>query len=238
MLLSFSRSGAALLSPWRIASRALATQRFPVPTMGDSITEGTLLSLHKKVGDYVAIEELLAMVETDKVTVEVRAPASGTIKALFYNPNDNVLVGADLVEIDVGAGGAGAGGAGAAATAPASAATTPPPKPAAAASPPPPPSAPSPAAAAVATSVRLHPGGRPSLIKFPPRGAAAIAAAKAKPVAASAAAALPLSSRFEDGKPSPPGTITFAELPKRFRPKPLSKEEIEAVEMGGAGYTW
>lgn len=108
MLLSFSRSGAALLSPWRIASRALATQRFPVPTMGDSITEGTLLSLHKKVGDYVAIEELLAMVETDKVTVEVRAPASGTIKALFYNPNDNVLVGADLVEIDVGAGGAGA----------------------------------------------------------------------------------------------------------------------------------
>jgi pyruvate/2-oxoglutarate dehydrogenase complex dihydrolipoamide acyltransferase (E2) component len=233
MLLSFSRSGAALLSPWRIASRALATQRFPVPTMGDSITEGTLLSLHKKVGDYVAIEELLAMVETDKVTVEVRAPASGTIKALFYNPNDNVLVGADLVEIDVGA-----GGAGAAATAPASAATTPPPKPAAAASPPPPPSAPSPAAAAIATSVRLHPGGRPSLIKFPPRGAAAIAAAKAKPVAASAAAALPLSSRFEDGKPSPPGTITFAELPKRFRPKPLSKEEIEAVEMGGAGYTW
>jgi len=233
MLRSFSRSGAALLSPWRIASRARATQRFPVPTMGDSITEGTLLSLHKKVGDYVAIEELLAMVETDKVTVEVRAPASGTIKALFYNPNDNVLVGADLVEIDVGA-----GGAGAAATAPASAATTPPPKPAAAASPPPPPSAPSPAAAAIATSVRLHPGGRPSLIKFPPRGAAAIAAAKAKPVAASAAAALPLSSRFEDGKPSPPGTITFAELPKRFRPKPLSKEEIEAVEMGGAGYTW
>ena len=40
---------------WR---RALALQTFPVPEMGDSITEGTILEFGKKVGDHVALEEI------------------------------------------------------------------------------------------------------------------------------------------------------------------------------------
>ena len=228
MLTSVARRGSALRgSSWLLAKRALATQRFPVPTMGDSITEGTLLELHKKVGDYVAIEELLAMVETDKVTVEVRAPASGTITALFSGVDDNVLVGAEFVEIDVGVGEAGA-------TAPATAPPAPSAPPAAAAAPPPPSPPPPKPTVVTNTSGRVHPSGKLSLIKFPPRGAAAIAAAKA--AAAASPAGAQLSARFEDGAPSPPGTITYAELPARFRPKPLSDEEMEAVESGGAGF--
>ena len=57
----------------------MALQRFPVPSMGDSISEGTLLELHKAVGDTVGMEEAVALVETDKVTVEVRSPAAGRI---------------------------------------------------------------------------------------------------------------------------------------------------------------
>ena len=86
--------------------RLLALQRFPVPNMGDSISEGTLLELTKAIGDHVAMEEVIAQIETDKVTVEVRSPAEGKITAFYAQPDDNVLVGADLLEIDVGVAGA------------------------------------------------------------------------------------------------------------------------------------
>ena len=46
--------------------RMLAVQTFPVPNMGDSISEGTLLEITKKVGDHVAMEEIIAQIETDK----------------------------------------------------------------------------------------------------------------------------------------------------------------------------
>lgn len=40
---------------------------YNVPEMGDSITEGTILELHKNVGDYVQLDETFAIIETDKV---------------------------------------------------------------------------------------------------------------------------------------------------------------------------
>ena len=47
-----------------------------VPVFAESITEGTLLSWHKKVGDSVARDEVLVDIETDKVVLEVTAPQS------------------------------------------------------------------------------------------------------------------------------------------------------------------
>ncbi|EOD26774.1 hypothetical protein EMIHUDRAFT_236437 [Emiliania huxleyi CCMP1516] len=77
MLARAVRAPAARLAPrW---CRQMAVQKFPVPEMGDSISEGTVLELSKQVGDYVALEEVLVVVETDKVTVDVRSPAAGTI---------------------------------------------------------------------------------------------------------------------------------------------------------------
>ena len=63
-----------------------------IPEMGESITEATLISWNKKVGDSVVADEVLAEIETDKVTQELRAPVSGTIKELRKNNGDTVKV--------------------------------------------------------------------------------------------------------------------------------------------------
>ena len=47
------------------------------PTFPESITEGTVAEWHKKPGDHVQLDDLLADVETDKVTIEVVAPEDG-----------------------------------------------------------------------------------------------------------------------------------------------------------------
>ena len=138
---------------WR---RALALQTFPVPEMGDSITEGTILEFAKKVGDHVALEEMVASVETDKVTVEVRAPAAGTITKLFASVDDTVIVGTDFMEIDVGVGEASAAAPAAAAASPAVAVAAPPPEAAASTS--------LTGVYQFGRSTRNHPGGRPSLM--------------------------------------------------------------------------
>ncbi|EOD33604.1 hypothetical protein EMIHUDRAFT_229561 [Emiliania huxleyi CCMP1516] len=81
--LDLARTPQPLAAPRR---RWLATDgetvEVPVPEMGDSISEGTILSIAKKPGDYVALEETVAEVETDKVTVEVKSPHAGTIKEI------------------------------------------------------------------------------------------------------------------------------------------------------------
>jgi len=196
--------------------------------MGDSITEGTILELHKKVGDYVAVEELIALVETDKVTVEVRSPAAGTITALMTEAEATVLVGADLLEIDVGVGEAGGD------TIPATTESTPaaPAAPAAAAA-----ASPWPAPANASRMARIHPSGKPSLMTFPLRGDAAAAAATA-----AANASAPTAANIPPPKPKvePPrvGTIAHSELPARFRRQLISEEEMEAIQMGGADFLY
>ena len=75
----------------------------PVPAMGDSISEGTVVAWHKAVGDQVDMDEVLCEVETDKVTVEIRAPDSGVIQELYAKTGDTVLVGKDLVKYLKGA---------------------------------------------------------------------------------------------------------------------------------------
>ena len=75
----------------------------PVPEMGDSITEGTVLEWVKGVGDYVAMDDVVVVIETDKVSVDVRAPAAGVITATFGELDDVVVVGSPLMEIDTDA---------------------------------------------------------------------------------------------------------------------------------------
>ncbi|MCB1142878.1 MAG: 2-oxoglutarate dehydrogenase complex dihydrolipoyllysine-residue succinyltransferase [Leptospiraceae bacterium] len=63
-----------------------------VPEMGESITEATLINWTKKVGDQVEIDEVLAELETDKVTQELRAPTSGTIQEITKEAGSTVQV--------------------------------------------------------------------------------------------------------------------------------------------------
>jgi hypothetical protein len=61
----------------------LAEHIIVVPSMGDSITEGTLISIEKKVGDSVAQDEVIAVIETDKVNVDIRSAHAGVITEFF-----------------------------------------------------------------------------------------------------------------------------------------------------------
>jgi 2-oxoglutarate dehydrogenase E2 component (dihydrolipoamide succinyltransferase) len=63
-----------------------------VPEMGESITEATLVSWNKKVGESVEADEILAELETDKVTMELRAPGAGVITELKKKAGDTVTV--------------------------------------------------------------------------------------------------------------------------------------------------
>jgi len=71
-----------------------------VPTMGDSISEGTIESFVKNVGEFVQADEVIARIETDKVTVDILAAHSGVITKYFAEEGDTVEVGVDFLEID------------------------------------------------------------------------------------------------------------------------------------------
>lgn len=74
-----------------------------VPTMGESVTEATVARWFKKVGDAVTRDEPLLELETDKVTVEVPAPADGAIESIAARAGATVQVGALLGAIAEGA---------------------------------------------------------------------------------------------------------------------------------------
>ncbi len=71
-----------------------------VPTLGESITEGTLAQWLKKAGDAVAADEPIASLETDKVTVEVPSPVAGVLSETVAKEGDTVEVGAVIAKID------------------------------------------------------------------------------------------------------------------------------------------
>jgi 2-oxoglutarate dehydrogenase E2 component (dihydrolipoamide succinyltransferase) len=75
-----------------------------VPTLGESVTEATIGKWFKKPGDAVAVDEPLVELETDKVTIEVPAPAAGVLGDIAAKDGDTVAVGAVLGQITEGAG--------------------------------------------------------------------------------------------------------------------------------------
>ncbi|KAJ5555475.1 Biotin/lipoyl attachment [Penicillium sp. DV-2018c] len=83
--------------------RTYADTIVKVPSMAESITEGTLKQFSKQIGDFVERDEEIATIETDKIDVSVNAPESGTIKEFLVNEEDTVTVGQDLVKLELGA---------------------------------------------------------------------------------------------------------------------------------------
>ncbi|MEA2935078.1 MAG: hypothetical protein QOD74_1724 [Variibacter sp.] len=74
-----------------------------VPTLGESVTEATIGRWFKQPGDSVAADEPVVELETDKVTIEVPAPASGVLGEVAAKDGETVAVGALLGEIKEGA---------------------------------------------------------------------------------------------------------------------------------------
>jgi 2-oxoglutarate dehydrogenase E2 component (dihydrolipoamide succinyltransferase) len=79
-----------------------------VPTLGESVTEATVGKWYKKPGDAVKADEAVAELETDKVTLEVNAPAAGVISEIIVAEGETVAVGAILGSISEGHHGASA----------------------------------------------------------------------------------------------------------------------------------
>jgi len=68
--------------------------------MGDSISEGTIVELSYQKGDYVNVDDVVAIIETDKVSIDVRASSAGVIDGYHCAVDDTVEVGAKLVSIN------------------------------------------------------------------------------------------------------------------------------------------
>ncbi|GES43508.1 dihydrolipoyllysine-residue succinyltransferase component of 2-oxoglutarate dehydrogenase complex [Rhizobium dioscoreae] len=96
-----------------------------VPTLGESVSEATVGTWFKKVGDAIKADEPLLELETDKVTIEVPAPAAGTLSEIVAQAGETVGLGALLGQISAGNGAAAAPAQAAAAAAPAPAAAAP-----------------------------------------------------------------------------------------------------------------
>ena len=77
-----------------------------VPTLGESVTEATIGKWFKKPGEAVAVDEPLVELETDKVTIEVPAPAAGVLSEIAAKNGETVAVGALLGAIGPGSGAA------------------------------------------------------------------------------------------------------------------------------------
>ncbi len=74
-----------------------------VPTLGESVAEATVAQWLKKEGEAVKADEPIVELETDKVTLEVNAPADGVIVKIGVGEGDTVEVGAILGELEEGA---------------------------------------------------------------------------------------------------------------------------------------
>mmetsp|Transcript_8645 Transcript_8645/g.16482 ORF Transcript_8645/g.16482 Transcript_8645/m.16482 type:complete len:444 (+) Transcript_8645:291-1622(+) len=87
----------------RTMAPMMSIKTIDVPTMGDSITEGTIVDLPVAVGDFVNTDDVVVVLETDKVSVDVRAPFGGALTELLGEIDDVVEVGSPLFRIDTGA---------------------------------------------------------------------------------------------------------------------------------------
>ena len=94
----------------------MAIVEVKVPQLSESVAEATMLTWKKKAGEVVAIDEILIEIETDKVVLEVPAPAAGVLSEIVMGDGSTVLADQLIARIDT------EGTAGAAAPAPAAAA--------------------------------------------------------------------------------------------------------------------
>jgi 2-oxoglutarate dehydrogenase E2 component (dihydrolipoamide succinyltransferase) len=79
-----------------------------MPQLGETVTEGTVVTWHKKPGEAVKADELLFDVETDKVAMEVPTPAAGVLKEILVAEGETVAVGTRLAVIEAAGAAAGA----------------------------------------------------------------------------------------------------------------------------------
>ena len=79
----------------------MATFEIKMPNLGESITEGTIISWSVKVGDTVEEDDVLFEVSTAKVSAEIPSPVEGKVKQLLFNEGDTVAVGTVVAILEI-----------------------------------------------------------------------------------------------------------------------------------------
>jgi 2-oxoglutarate dehydrogenase E1 component len=72
------------------------------PAAGESVTEGTILEWHVKVGDFINLDDTIVEISTDKVDLELPSPASGTVTEILIEEGETVTVGEVIARIAAG----------------------------------------------------------------------------------------------------------------------------------------
>jgi 2-oxoglutarate dehydrogenase E2 component (dihydrolipoamide succinyltransferase) len=78
----------------------MSIQEVKVPQLSESVAEATLLEWKKKPGDAVKADEILIEIETDKVVLEVPAPASGVLTEILRTDGSTVVSGELIARVD------------------------------------------------------------------------------------------------------------------------------------------
>ncbi|RHY29129.1 hypothetical protein DYB32_006371 [Aphanomyces invadans] len=179
--------------------------------MGDSISEGTVVEIKKQIGEHIHADEVVMVLETDKVSVDVMSPVAGTLVKTLASLEEDVQVGKDLFVVD----GEVAATVTSAAPAAAPAARTPTP-------------APTPLATTVPSASsshhrvpRIHFLGKRSLLHAASQGSKSNA-----PSTPSSTLVMPPSSSAS--------VVSIFDVPARFARKAISKDEIDAINRGQA----
>ncbi|MBI3123061.1 MAG: 2-oxoglutarate dehydrogenase, E2 component, dihydrolipoamide succinyltransferase [Ignavibacteriales bacterium] len=71
----------------------------PMPKMGESVMDGTIIKWHKQAGDKVSRDEIIFEISTDKVDTEVPSPVDGILAEILFNENETVNVGVAVAKI-------------------------------------------------------------------------------------------------------------------------------------------
>src|ERR1700693_5074529 len=83
------------------ATTAQRTVDVVTPAAGESVSEGTILEWHFKVGDPIKLDETIVEISTDKVDLELPSPASGTVSEILMSEGETVTVGQVIARIAV-----------------------------------------------------------------------------------------------------------------------------------------
>ncbi|MEN5075584.1 biotin/lipoyl-containing protein, partial [Isoptericola cucumis] len=80
----------------------MTTQRFPLPDVGEGLTEAEIVEWRVAVGDTVTVNQVIVEIESAKSLVELPSPWAGTVTALLADEGTTVDVGTAIVEIATG----------------------------------------------------------------------------------------------------------------------------------------
>ena len=78
----------------------MAAAEFPLPDVGEGLTEAEIVQWRVAIGDEIAVDQVLVEIETAKSLVELPSPFAGTVTGLLVSEGDTVEVGKPIIRVD------------------------------------------------------------------------------------------------------------------------------------------